>query len=158
MVWRGLASAALFLRIFSASCVSSSFLFPLFPHCSSSSPSPITHHPSPITHHISVVVPKVHPSSSRATTYNNILLSICPLHTNSGCGKERRILIGPWSSAKAAPVWNYLKVFWPCAGGLSAVNAIGTQLRDPTNSGLTRWRMAVSINKWTPSRNAGGIS
>ena len=20
----------------------------------------------------------------------------CPLHTNSGCGKERRILIGPW--------------------------------------------------------------
>ena len=29
---------------------------------------------------------------------------------------------------------------WPCAGGLSAVNAIGTQLRDPINSGLTRWR------------------
>ena len=24
------------------------------------------------------------------------LLSTCPLHTNSGCGKERRILIGPW--------------------------------------------------------------
>ena len=23
-------------------------------------------------------------------------LSACPLHTNSGCGKERRILIGPW--------------------------------------------------------------
>ena len=23
------------------------------------------------------------------------LLSTCPLHTNSGCGKERRILIGP---------------------------------------------------------------
>ena len=22
--------------------------------------------------------------------------STCPLHTNSGCGKERRILIGPW--------------------------------------------------------------
>ena len=22
-------------------------------------------------------------------------LSTCPLHTNSGCGKERRILIGP---------------------------------------------------------------
>ena len=29
------------------------------------------------------------------------------------------------------------------AGGLSAVNAIGTQLRDPINSGLARWRMAV---------------
>ena len=26
-----------------------------------------------------------------------------------------------------------------------AVNAIGTQLRDPINSGLTRWRMAVSL-------------
>ena len=24
------------------------------------------------------------------------VLSACPLHTNSGCGKERRILIGPW--------------------------------------------------------------
>ena len=34
--------------------------------------------------------------------------------------------------------------YWPCTGGLSAVNAIGTQLRDdPINSGLTRWRMAV---------------
>ena len=30
-----------------------------------------------------------------------------------------------------------------CAGGLSAVKAIGTQLRDPINLGLTRWRMAV---------------
>ena len=51
-----------------------------------------------------------------------------------------------WSmvtSAKAAPVWKYLEVYWPCAGGISAVNVIGTQLRDPINSGLTRWRMAV---------------
>ena len=48
--------------------------------------------------------------------------------------------------AKAALVRNYLEVYWPCAGGLSAVNAIGTQLRDPINSGLTRWRMAV-LNK-----------
>ena len=24
------------------------------------------------------------------------VLSTCPLHTNSGCGKERRMLIGPW--------------------------------------------------------------
>ena len=29
--------------------------------------------------------------------------------------------------AKAAPAWNCLEVNWPCAGGLSAVNAIGTQ-------------------------------
>ena len=25
-----------------------------------------------------------------------MVLSTCPLHTNSGCGKERRILFGPW--------------------------------------------------------------
>ena len=72
------------------------------------------------------------------------VLSTYPLHTNSGCEKERRILIGPWRSAKAAPVRNYLEVYWPCVGELSAVNAIGTHLRDPINSGLTRWRMAVS--------------
>ena len=53
-------------------------------------------------------------------------------------------MIGPWYLAKAALVRNYLEVYWPCAGGLSAVNAIGTQLRDPINSGLTRWRMAIS--------------
>ena len=32
---------------------------------------------------------------------------------------------------------NYLEVYWPCASGLSAVNAFGTQLRDSINSGLT---------------------
>ena len=73
-----------------------------------------------------------------------LVLSACPLHTNSGCGKERRILIGPWRPAKEALVRNYLEIYWPCAGGPSAVNAIGTQLRDRINSGLTRWRMAVS--------------
>ena len=41
------------------------------------------------------------------------VLSTCPPHTNSGCGKERRIVIGPWWSAKAAPVRNYLEVYWP---------------------------------------------
>ena len=52
--------------------------------------------------------------------------------------------IGPWGPAKAALVRNYLRFYCPCAGGLSAVNAIGTKLCDPINSGLTRWRMAVS--------------
>ena len=47
--------------------------------------------------------------------------------------------------AKAALVRNYLEVYWPCAGGLSAANAIRTQLRDPINSELTRWCMAVFI-------------
>ena len=49
--------------------------------------------------------------------------------------------------AAATRCWNYLEVYWPNAGGLSAVNAIGTQLRDSIiNSGLTRWRMTV-LNK-----------
>ena len=43
--------------------------------------------------------------------------------------------------------WNYLEnYYWSrtCAGGLSTVNDIGTQLRDPINSRLTRcWRRAV---------------
>ena len=49
----------------------------------------------------------------------------------SRCGKERRILFDPWRPAKEALVRNYIEVYWPYAGGLSAVNAIGTQLRDP---------------------------
>ena len=28
----------------------------------------------------------------------------CPLYTNSGCGKERCILFGPWGPAKAEPL------------------------------------------------------
>ena len=43
--------------------------------------------------------------------------------------------------------WNYLEVYWPCAGGLSAVNAIGTQLRDPINLGLNPY----SQNNWNLS-------
>ena len=27
--------------------------------------------------------------------------------------------------------WGPVKVYWPCAGGLTAVNAVGTELRDP---------------------------
>ena len=46
-------------------------------------------------------------------------------------------------TAKTTLVRNYLEVYWPCAGGLSVVNAIGTQLRDPINSGLSRWRLAA---------------
>ena len=42
---------------------------------------------------------------------------------------------------------DYLEVYWLCAGGLSPVDAIGTQLGDPTNPGLIRCRMAV-LNKY----------
>ena len=37
------------------------------------------------------------------------------------------------------------------------MNALGTQLGDPINSGVTRCRMVVQINIWTPPRNAEGI-
>ena len=40
---------------------------------------------------------------------------------------------------------DYLEGYWPCASGLSTVNAIGTQLRDPINSGLTRCCVVVKI-------------
>ena len=50
---------------------------------------------------------------------------------------------------KAAPVaGTTLRFTGPTyAGGLSAVNAIGTQLHDPINSGLTRWRIMAVLNK-----------
>ena len=76
------------------------------------------------------------------------ILSTCPLHTISGYGKrETHTLKMIHGDAKASTrcCWNCLEDFWPCAGVLSAVNAIGTQLCDPINSGLTRWRMAVEI-------------
>ena len=69
--------------------------------------------------------------------------------------KERRILIGPWWPARGASVRNYLEVYWPCAGGLSAVNAIRTQLRDPINSGLTRWGMVVLNKKMDAAAELG---
>ena len=68
------------------------------------------------------------------------VLSTCYNHFTPVVGVEKR---GAHELVKAAPVWNYLEVYWPCAGELSTVNAISTQLRDPINSRLTRWRMAV---------------
>ena len=62
-----------------------------------------------------------------------------------GGERERCTLIGPW--------WDLLRqhpflelpseLLATCAGGLSAVKAIGTQLRDSIISRLTQWRMAV---------------
>ena len=34
---------------------------------------------------------------------------------------SRHIELVHGDPAKVAPVWNYLEVYWPCAGGLSAV-------------------------------------
>ena len=59
-------------------------------------------------------------------------------------GKERHTLNGPMVTCKGSTCyWNYLEDYWPWAGGLLEVNAIGTHLRDPINSGLARWHMAV---------------
>ena len=59
-----------------------------------------------------------------------------------GVGREAHINWTVVTCKMAAPVRNYLEDYWPRAGGLSTVNAIGTQLRDgPMNSGLTRWRI-----------------
>ena len=56
----------------------------------------------------------------------------------SGCGKREAHILIDWSIVTckcSTRYWNYLEVLWPCAGGLSAVNAIGAQLRDdPINS------------------------
>ena len=53
----------------------------------------------------------------------------------------------------AALVRNYLEVYSPWAGGLSAVNAIGTHIRDPINSGLTRRGMHVCMYGHTYSKS-----
>ena len=58
--------------------------------------------------------------------------SICQFHTSSGCGEKKAHI--NWSMVTcqgSTRYWNYLEDYWPCAGGLSAVNAIGTQSRDP---------------------------
>ena len=63
--------------------------------------------------------------------------------------------------ANAAPVvlleLQYLEDYdyWPCAGGLSAVNVISTQWCDPINSGLTRWRKAFNLNVEDEKADAG---
>ena len=68
------------------------------------------------------------------------ILSTCALHISSGCGKrEARINWSMVTCQGSNRYWNHL----PCAGGLSAVNAIGTQMRDSINSGLTQWHMAI---------------
>ena len=70
-----------------------------------------------------------------------------------GCGKNKGIVI----PEKAAPVnRTTLRICWHCAGGLSAVNVIGTQLRDLITLGTDP--MAVyGTNRWTSLRKSGEI-
>ena len=54
-------------------------------------------------------------------------------------GKDRRtLLVHDHLQNGSTRYWNYLEAYWPCAGGLSAVNAIDTQLCGQINSGLTQ--------------------
>ena len=70
------------------------------------------------------------------------------IYTDSECGKrEAHKKWGMVVPERAAPVTQtFLRDYWPSAGGLSAVNAMGTQLLDPINSGLIRWRLTVYMD------------
>ena len=68
------------------------------------------------------------------------VLSTCTLDTVSGCGEKRGVHLLVHGDVKRASVTG---TTLGTTGPVPAVNAIGTQLRDPINSGLTRWRMAV---------------
>ena len=48
--------------------------------------------------------------------------------------------------AEACKSWHYVRANLPMItrGYGAKINAIGTQLRDPINSGLIRWRLVVS--------------
>ena len=61
-------------------------------------------------------------------------IDACFQHTHfipiSGCGKrETHMNLSMVTYKGSTCYWNYLENYRPCAGGLSAVNAIGTQLR-----------------------------
>ena len=74
------------------------------------------------------------------------------------CGKREAHI--NWSMVTrrgSTRYWNYLEDFWPCAGGLSAINAIATQMHDPINSGLNPMAYG-GTNKWAPPRKSGVIA
>ena len=79
----------------------------------------------------------------RAYRKGKIICVVLASATITGVGKESRtaLLLLVITSKKAVNTcyWNCLEDYWPCAGELSVVNAIGTQLlHDPINSGLAR--------------------
>ena len=54
-------------------------------------------------------------------------------------GKERRtLLVHGHLQNGSIRYWNYLEAYWPCAGGLPAVNAIDSKLCGQINSGLAQ--------------------
>ena len=103
------------------------------------------------------------PARGQLNRENDITLSPCvPENLVSRDGFSRPVPRQPAHLHTQADIWCLLTGFLPisaaasiyvflppyvsgsvpsCAGELSAVNAIGTQLCDLINSGLTRWRM-----------------
>ena len=71
------------------------------------------------------------------------VLSTCLLHTNSGCGKRGSYQLVHGYLPRQHSFGTTFRFNGPVPADSLAVNAVGTQLRDPINSGLTRWRMAV---------------
>ena len=57
---------------------------------------------------------------------------------------------------KAALVQNYLELYWLCAGGLSVVNVIGTQLRGPIVS--TRFSLSMEMSRLARDGTAEPVS
>ena len=95
--------------------------------------------------------PSVQPEHLRALWYSFFAFSErAALGVGRGCCQTfSYILFSLFNRPRArlaALVRNYLEVYWPCAGGLSTVNAIGTELSDPINSGLTRCRIIAVLN------------
>ena len=66
---------------------------------------------------------------------------MCPLYTISGCRTKvehtKGSIVIPRNAAQVTRTT--LRDYKPGAGGLSAVNAIVTQMHDLIKSGLTRW-------------------
>ena len=67
--------------------------------------------------------------------------------TNSGCGEREAHKLVRYDTLKASTRYsNYLDDYWPCAGALSTVNVIGTQMRDRINSSLARCQLMVYVD------------
>ena len=79
-----------------------------------------------------------------SNSFRYFLYHTCPLNINSGCEKreahKKLVHCDTW---KGITIYSNYLDYWLCAGGLSAVNANGTQWRDPINSGLIQWRLMV---------------
>ena len=93
---------------------------------------------------ISDVQSGVHTDRYYASDIVSIAHTCSPYQHYSGCRKYLHTELGPSDFLNRQHLLlSYRVDHWLCAGGLLAANAIGAQLRDPIDSGLTRWRLTV---------------